>query len=163
LRLARARLAGPPDDTPPDDTGSAVVEFVTLGVVLLIPLIYLVLTLGRLQAAAFAADSAARAGVRAFTVAPDELTGRARALAAVRLGLRDQGFDGDPVTAARLRCAARPCLTPNARISIEVTIDVVLPGVPSVMDRMAGTHVTVRSAQSAAVDAFRAVPGTAPR
>lgn len=144
-----------------DDTGSAVVEFVTLGVLLLIPLVYLVLTLGRIQAASFAVDGAARAAARAFTAAPDEATGRARALAAVRLGLRDQGFDVDPATAMRLVCASSPCLTPQARVDVRVTVDVVLPGVPSAVDRLAGTHVRVTCTRSATVDAFARAPARA--
>ena len=44
------------------DEGSAVVEFVTLGVLLLIPVIYFVLVMGQLQAAAFAVESASREG-----------------------------------------------------------------------------------------------------
>ncbi|HEY6798382.1 MAG TPA: hypothetical protein VI248_27195 [Kineosporiaceae bacterium] len=138
-----------------DDTGSAVVEFVFLGVLLLVPLVYLVLALGRVQAAAFATDSAARAAARAFTTAPDEATGRVRALAAVRLALRDQGFDRDPAAASWLTCSSQPCLAPNVRVGVEVSVDVVLPGVPSGVDRIAGTHVTVRSQQFAVVDAFR--------
>jgi Na+-transporting methylmalonyl-CoA/oxaloacetate decarboxylase gamma subunit len=146
-----------------DDAGSAVVEFVALGVLVLIPLIYLVLCLGRVQAAAFAADSAARSAARAFTTAPDEVNGRARALAAVRLGLRDQGFDDDPATAAQVICSTNPCLTPQGRVRIQVSIDVVLPGVPSAVDRFAGTHATVRSARSATVDAFRPAATPGPR
>jgi Flp pilus assembly protein TadG len=146
-----------------DDAGSAVVEFVFLGVLLLVPLVYLVLALGHAQAAAFAADSAARAAARAFTTAPDEATGRARALAAVRLALRDQGFDQEPASTTRLACSARPCLMPNVRVSVEVSVDVVLPGIPSAVDRIAGAHVTVRSRQSVVVDAFRPPRGTSPR
>jgi len=142
-----------------DDTGSAVVEFVTLGVLLLVPLVYLVLTLARVQAASFAVDGAARAAALAFTTAPDEATGRSRAVAAVRLGLRDQGFDDDPAAATQVTCSAAPCLTPQGRVSVEVTVDVVLPGVPSLVDRFAGTHVRVRSTRSATVDAFRAGAG----
>ena len=36
------------------DEGSAVVEFVTIGVLMMVPLVYLVLCLGRVQAAAYA-------------------------------------------------------------------------------------------------------------
>ena len=142
-------------ERPRDDTGSAVVEFVTLGVLMLVPLVYLVLTLARVQAAAFAADGAARAAARAFVRSDDEARGRALALAAVRLALRDQGFDDDPSTAGRVTCTASPCLTPQARVRIEVEVQVVLPGLPAVIDRFAGTHVTVRSEQVAVVDAFR--------
>jgi hypothetical protein len=139
----------------PDDTGSAVVEFVTLGVLMLVPLVYLVITLGRVQAAAFAADGAARSAARAMVRADDEASGRARALAAVRLGLRDQGFDDDPATAGRVACSASPCLSPQGRVSVAVTVRVPLPGLPAVVDRVARTQVTVRAEHVAAVDAFR--------
>jgi hypothetical protein len=142
------RPAGRPDE------GSAVVEFVTLGLLILLPLVYLVLTLGRLQAGAYAVDGAAREAARAFTTAPDDVTGRARALAAVRLGLRDEGFDIDPATALTVACSATPCLTPQGRVAAEVAVEVVLPGIPAFVDRFASTHVTVRSEQVSAVDAF---------
>ena len=43
-----------------DDAGNAIIEFLAVTVLLLIPILYLVLVLGRLQAATFAADGAAR-------------------------------------------------------------------------------------------------------
>jgi Flp pilus assembly protein TadG len=135
------------------------VEFVALGVLLLVPLVYLVLALGRVQAASFAADGAARSAAQTFVRADDEATGRARALAAVRIGLRDQGFDDDPATAGRLTCSASPCLTPQARVTVEVTVQVRLPGLPAVLDRVARTHVTVHARYVAAVDAFRSGAG----
>ncbi|HET9655940.1 MAG TPA: pilus assembly protein [Kineosporiaceae bacterium] len=138
-----------------DDRGSAVVEFVTLGVLLLVPVVYLVLTLGRIQAAAFATDAAAREAARTFTTAQDEATGRVRAFAAVRLGLLDQGFETDPVAAVRIVCRQTPCLVPEGRVAVEVSVDVVLPGVPGIVDRIVPTHVTVRSTQIGVVDAFR--------
>jgi hypothetical protein len=156
---AATQPAGRPGRVPGHrDEGSAVVEFVTLGVLLLVPVVYLVLTLGRIQAAAFAADSAAREAARAFVTADDEPAGRVRALTAVRLGLLDQGFDVDPAQVATIECAARPCLSPQARVVVGVSVDVVLPGIPGVVDRVLPTHVTVRSSQTAVVDAFRAEP-----
>lgn len=149
------RSAGRPD------RGSAVVEFVTLGVLILLPLVYLVLTLGRLQAGAYAVDGAAREAARAFTAAPDDVTGRARALAAVQLGLHDEGLDVDPATALTVTCSATPCLTPQGRVAAQVAVQVVLPGIPAFVDRFASTHVTVRSEQVSAVDAF-APPVAAP-
>jgi hypothetical protein len=140
------------------DTGSAVVEFVTLGVLLLVPVVYLVLTLGRMQAAAYAADGAAREAARAFVTADDERAGRARAQAAVRLGLLDQGFDVDPARATSIACRQTPCLTPEGRVVVQVSVDVVLPGIPGFVDRLVATQVTVRSTQVAAVDAFRSAP-----
>jgi hypothetical protein len=141
-----------------DDRGSAVVEFVTLGVLLVVPLVYLVLAMGRVQAATYAADGSARAAARAFVLAPteDEATDRARA--AVRLGLRDQGFDVDDAGALHVSCSLRPCLTPGGEVVATVTVDVVLPGVPAGVDGVVPVHVTVRSAQVAVVDEFRAEP-----
>lgn len=140
------------------DSGSALVEFVTLGVLLLVPVVYLVLTLGRIQAAAYASDGAAREAARAFVAADDERTGWDRSLAAVRLGLLDQGFDADPARALTLECGRTPCLSPQDRVVVEVSVDVVLPGIPGFIDRVVATHVTVRSTHTATVDAFRASP-----
>lgn len=141
-----------------DDRGSAVVEFVVLGVVLLLPVVYLVLTVGRIQAGTYAVDGAARAAARAYTAAPEEGLGAARALAAVRVSLLDQGFDVDPASVTVVECSASPCLTPSATVAVRVSLDVVLPGVPAFVDRVVPTHVTVRSTHVAVVDAFRAVP-----
>ena len=116
-----------------DDRGSAVVEFVTLGVVLMVPLVYLVLAMGRVQAATFAADGSARAAARAFVLAPTDGDASDRARAAVRLGLRDQGFD-EADGALDVTCSARQCLTPGGQVVATVTVDVVLPGVPAFVD-----------------------------
>jgi hypothetical protein len=153
--VIRGRTAGHPSSRRHPDDGSAVVEFVTLGVLLLVPVVYLVLTLGRIQAAAYAADGAAREAARAFAAADDEPAGRARAQAAVRLGLLDQGFDVDPLRAATIECRQKPCLSPEGRVVVRVSVDVILPGVPGFVDRVVPTHVTVRSTQTAVVDAFR--------
>jgi hypothetical protein len=139
-----------------DETGSAVVEFVVLGTVLLLPVVYLVLAVGRIQAGSFAVDGGARAAARAYTTAADDGQGAARALVAVRLALLDQGFGADDGSSLRVECSTSPCLTPQARVEAQVSLDVVLPGVPGFLDRVIPTHVTVRATHTAAVDAFRA-------
>jgi hypothetical protein len=45
-------------------------------------------------------------------------------------------------------------------VSVAVSVRVVLPGLPAMIDRFAGTHVTVRAAHVAAVDAFRPAAAT---
>jgi hypothetical protein len=157
-RRASRRGPGRPRIGRRDERGSAVVEFVTLGVLLLVPVVYLVISVGRIQAAAFATDASAREAARALTSAGDERTGRQDADAAVRLGLLDQGFDVDPALALRISCGQTPCLRPEGRITVRVAVDVPLPGIPGFVDRLVPTHVTVRSSQVAVVDAFRA-PG----
>lgn len=139
------------------------VEFLALGVLLLVPIVYLVLTVARLQAATFAVDSAAREAARAFVTADDEAAGRTRALAAVRLALLDQGFDIDPAVALTLACPTDAggvrdtCLTPESHVAARVSVDVVLPGIPGFVDDVVPVRVTVRAHQVAVVDAFRAV------
>lgn len=145
-----------------DDTGSAVVEFVALGILLLIPLVHLVVTLGRVQAAAFAADSSARAAARALASAEDERSGRARALTAVRLGLRDHGFDDDPVAASRVTCSAAPCLVPEGRISVQVDVRVAVFRLPGFVTGPERASITVRSECLTTVDRFRSPPSPKP-
>lgn len=141
---------------PQGEDGSAVVEFVSLGVLLLVPVVYLVLTLGRVQAGAFAAEGAAREAARILAGATDEATGMTHAHAAVRLALRDQGFrDTDPRDALAVHCEAEPCLTPQARVSVRVSLDVVLPGVPRFVDAVVPTRVPVEADAVAVVDRFR--------
>lgn len=137
------------------DEGSAVVEFVTLGVLLLVPVVYLVLTLGRIQAAAFAAEGAAREAGRVFVTADDEAGGAERARAAVLLAARDQGFDDlDLDTAVTIECSASPCLTPEARVVVRVELVAVLPGIPAFVDAVIPTRVPVRAESVAVVDRF---------
>ena len=131
------------------------VEFVSLGVLMLLPMVYLVVTMGRLQAAAYATDSSARAAARAVVTSDTEATGLARAAAEVQLGLQDQGFDAEPSAALTITCSASPCLTPEGRVEATVTVDVVLPGVPAFLDEAIPTHVPVTARQVAMVDRFR--------
>ena len=138
-----------------NDSGTAVVEFVTLGVLLLVPVIYLVLVLGRIQAAAFAAEGAAREAGRVFVTAPDDETAGQRARAAVLLALQDQGFDDvDPAQTVIVTCETSPCLQPESRVAVHVEIDVALPGVPVFVNAVVPTNVPVRARAIAVVDRF---------
>jgi hypothetical protein len=136
------------------ERGSAVVEFVSLGVLLIVPLLYFVIAMGRIQAAAFAADGSAREATRAFVTATDEADGRQRAKIAVRLALRDQGFQAEDGVLA-LECERSPCLTPGATVVARVEVRVILPGVPRFVDHALSTSVRLRSSQTAVVDEFR--------
>lgn len=147
MNQVRSRAAG--------DDGSAVVEFVTLGVLLLVPVVYLVLTLGRIQAAAFAAEGAAREAGRVFVTADDEASGDELVRAAVLLAARDQGFeDVDLDSAVTITCSASPCLTPQARVVVRVELVAVLPGVPAFVDAVVPARVPVRAESVAVVDRF---------
>lgn len=109
------------------EDGNAIVEFLGVALLLLVPVVYLALTLGRVQAATFAVDGAAREAARAITTAPDAATADARAEAAVRIALADQGVPADPVAATTVTCDD-DCLAPGATVTVRVCVEVALPG-----------------------------------
>lgn len=111
------------------DEGSAVIEFVGLVLLLLIPVLYLVLSVGRVQAAAFAVEGAARDGARLAVRSPDEATAVSRARAVTALALTDQGLPADGAE-VRVRCDPRGCNTPETRIEVRVRTAVPLPFLP---------------------------------
>ncbi|MFS0703296.1 pilus assembly protein [Cellulomonas sp. 179-A 9B4 NHS] len=137
------------------DRGSALVEFLGIALVLLVPVIYLVLVLGRLQAATFAVEGAAREAARVYVAAPDAATGRTRAVTAVGVALRDQAFDDDPSGALVVGCSADSCLQPGAEVTATVQVRVPLPFVPSFVRDVVPLEVPVRAERTAAVDAYR--------
>lgn len=142
------------------DRGSAAVEFIAIGTLLLVPLVYVVITLSRIQAAAFAADGSARAAARAYVTAADDSEGRRRAEIAVRLGLLDQGFTDPAGGELTLECSTpASCLTPGGQVRVLVEVRVRLPGVPDFLDRANASGVTIRAGQIAVVDQFRARGG----
>ena len=111
--------------------GSAIVEFVWLGLLLLVPLLYVVLAVFEAQRTAYAASTAARSAGRAFVGAPSVASGYERAQAAARLAFRDQGLvladDG-----LRITCVPDPdrCLVPGSVVLAEVRASARLPLVP---------------------------------
>jgi Na+-transporting methylmalonyl-CoA/oxaloacetate decarboxylase gamma subunit len=137
------------------DAGSALVEFLGISLVLLVPIVYLVLVLGRIQAATFAAEGAAREAARVYVAADDAEQGTVRAVTAVGIALLDQGFDDDPAGALAVRCSADPCLTPGAEVAATVQVRVPLPFVPTFVRDVVPLEVPVTAERVAPVDAFR--------
>lgn len=132
-----------------DDDGNAIVEFVWLGLLLLVPLLWIVLSVFDVQRGAFAVDAAARAAGRAYVLAPDDATGRLRAEAAARQALSDQGVDA-PVTLT-VSCEPFPadCHQGTSVVTVRVDSRVDLPLLPKVLGG---------SAPSFALDATHRVP-----
>ncbi|MGB8386070.1 MAG: pilus assembly protein [Dermatophilaceae bacterium] len=136
----------------PRDGGRAIVEFVFLGVLVLVPLIYLVVTVGRIQAAAFSATSAAREAGRAFTTSEGEGAAFSRARAAAALSFEDFGFAEG--TRVDLECDGTPCLRPDARVTVTASVSVPLPLVPAFLDGALPLSVPVSSTHVSTVDRF---------
>jgi Flp pilus assembly protein TadG len=117
-----------------DERGTALVEFVWLAILLLVPLLYVVLAVFETQRAAYAASAAARSATRAFVTAPDERSAYARAEAAARLAFGDQGIDAaDFSLTITCRPDPRRCLTPGSVVSAEVHSAADLPLMPAAL------------------------------
>jgi hypothetical protein len=111
------------------DDGSAVVEFVFLAVLLMVPLLYVVVTAVSVQRAAFGMTSAARDAGRAYATAGSDVLGEARAEAAVQLALADQGVRWSPQGRV-VRCD--PCTyAPGSMFTVSLDAEIPLPLVPS--------------------------------
>lgn len=139
------------------ERGSAVVEFVVLGVLMLVPLIYLVMTMARLQAGAYAASTAAREAGRGYVTATSQEAAEPRALAAARIAFEDQGFD-EGEGALSMDCDGDPCLRPEGRIEVVATVTVPLPFVPAFARDVVPLEVPVSASHVAVVDRFRTRP-----
>jgi hypothetical protein len=120
--------------TPRDERGTAIVEFVWLGILLLVPLLYIVLAVFDTQRAAYAASAAARSASRAFVTSPDQATAYARAEAAARLAFGDQDIEAADFTLV-ITCKPDPdrCLTPGSIVAAEVHSAADLPLMPTAL------------------------------
>ncbi len=121
----RARRRGGED-------GSAIVEIVWLGVLLLVPLLWIVLSVFEVQRGAFAVTSAARSAARAYSLADTDPAGRAQAQAAIRQALDDQGGDDQDFT-FDVSCGGGDCHEAGAVITVRVWSGVDLPMLPEVL------------------------------
>jgi hypothetical protein len=133
-----------------DERGSALVELSWLGILLLVPMLWIVLSVFEVQRGAFAVSSAARSAGRAYTLAPNDAVGRSRAEAEVRRALDDQGLDGAGFT-LRVTCTPFPadCLAGTSMVTVQVSSQVRIPLLPEVLGG---------DAPSVALDATHSVP-----
>ena len=135
-----------------EEHGNALVEFVVLSAALLIPTLYLVLTLGSVQAAAFAADTIARDAARIHATESDPDRAAARAGRHMEMVLEDHGL---PVTdVVQLSCSEDPCATPGGIVTARVRIPVPVPGLGPILGET--RPVAVGASHSVPVDQYRA-------
>jgi hypothetical protein len=114
--------------------GSALVELCWLGILLILPVLWIVMSVFQVQRGAFGVSAAARAAARAYVLAPDDATGLVRARAAARLALADQGVH-DVVPVVRVTCTPYPgdCHQGTSVITVSVHSRVVLPLMPDAL------------------------------
>ncbi len=117
---------------------------------LLIPMLWIVLSVFEVQNGAFGVSGAARAAGRAYALAPTDALGQARAEQAARQALTDQGVRGAPLTVT-VTCTPYPhdCHQGTSVITVRVATRVDLPLLPEVLGGQA---------PSFALDAEHTVP-----
>jgi len=142
---------------PRGDEGSALIEFVGLAVLLLIPLIYLLLSVFSVQRSAFAVTQAAREAGRAYATAPGMSAAATRAAFAARLAQSSQGVTAG--VSLRYAPAGSGCgsgadgaasLRPGARFVVCARTQAALP---------LGGSVTVNGQYAVIVDTYRTARG----
>lgn len=129
------------------DEGRALIEVIFLAVLILIPTVYILISILRIQSASFAVSQGARDAGRVMDFAPTTAVGVARAEEIARLALQDQnvpteGMDlrfvpvgGDCVTSPEIA----PSLQAGSVYDVCVVTVVTLPGVPSVVTGSSNT------------------------
>jgi hypothetical protein len=139
------------------DEGSAIVEFIIVGVAILVPLVYIVQCAMVVHTAALASSQAVREAGRAFSTAVDETSGRQRADAAARLAFVDQGLQL-PAGALRVDCPDAPCLAPGSVVDVDLDWRVALPWLPAEWSGRGRAAVPITAHQRVPVDDFRGDP-----
>lgn len=113
------------------DDGSAVVEFILVGVVLLVPILIFVGVLAQAQAAAFAAVAAAQQGAQVLATQPAGEVATAQVQTAAMLPATDQGFDDGEVVVS-VTCSDGSCQEAGATATVTAVATIELPRIPFV-------------------------------
>ncbi|WES65104.1 hypothetical protein P0L94_03290 [Microbacter sp. GSS18] len=133
------------------DRGSAPIEFIFAGLVMLVPLVYLMVTLGAIQGQALGVETGARHMARAIATSADADDARARAAAVLGAVAREYGIDAEHVVVEMdCRPAAAVCPSAGRTLVVTVTGRVMLPLVPPVLglERLASIPVEATAVQT---------------
>jgi Flp pilus assembly protein TadG len=133
------------------DDGNAMLEFVYLSVLLMVPLLYLLTTVFQVQRAAFGVTEAARQAGRAYATADTADQGAVLAQAAAQLALRDQGLS----LIEPLEVSAPNGVAPGAQVVVVVKHRVALPLVGGLFAGTVPPNIPVEASHLAVVDAFK--------
>ena len=138
-----------------DERGSAALEFITTGVILLVPLVYLILTMAQVQAGALAAEGAARQAARVYVQSATVEGAVTNAERTIAFALADYGIDP---AAAQVDVSCRPvasdCLTRRGFVTVTIEIAVPLPLAPAALSVNAPLSVPLRATATQQVSRF---------
>jgi Flp pilus assembly protein TadG len=124
-----------------------VVEFTFLALLLMVPLVYFIITMGQIQGGSFAVAGAADQAAKVYVSQPDAHSAQTAAEQAALIALADYGH-----TAANARvstsCDQPDCQAAGTAITVTVHLTVLLPFVPFGDDfRLNASEVDASSTQ----------------
>jgi Flp pilus assembly protein TadG len=137
-----------------EERGSAILEFIVIAVAVLMPLVYIVMSIATVHAASMASSQAVREATRAFTMAANPNAAVTMAQQAAQIALANHGFTLDPRTLT-VQCNGG-CLNPGSSVSVALDWQVPLPWLPQTL--RGPTDVRVTAAHTLPVDAYRSSP-----
>lgn len=132
------------------ERGSAIVEFHFLGILLLVPLVYVMLAVLDVQRTSYGVTQAAREAGRVYVATGDQTA----ALRAAEVSLADQGVESGSAE-IRFSCSVTPCYQAGAEITVFVGATVELPFVPDVLAGAVNAQIPVDATHATVVDRFR--------
>lgn len=129
-----------------DDEGSAALEFIAVGVILLVPLVYLIVALGVLQQQTLGVEAAARHTARVIALAPDAETAAARSEQVLAGVVDEYGIDAGAVEVG-VTCvpAGAECPAAGAMLTVTVATRVSLPLMPALFGLDRSTAIPVEA------------------
>ncbi|WP_457950648.1 hypothetical protein ACTAQI_08860 [Pseudarthrobacter sp. alpha12b] len=127
------------------EQGSAVVEFTLLALLLMVPLVYFVITVGQIQGGSFAVVGAADQAAKVYVAQPDASTAEAAAEKAVALALSDFGHQADRASMTTT-CNPADCQAAGSTVTVTVNLSVPLPFIPFA-EGLSATEVEASSTQ----------------
>lgn len=133
-----------------NEDGSAALEFITVGVIFLVPLVYLVITLGTVQEQLLGLEAAARHTARVIGQADGPTTAAKNSDALLASVIEEYGMDSANVEVS-VSCTPSGSECPSAGATVIVTVStfVSLPLVPPIfgLDRAASIPLQAAAAQ----------------
>lgn len=138
------------NDADHDERGSAALEFILVGMLLLVPLVYLIVSLGLIQGQSLGAQAGARHIARALSTSQNPDAARQSADLIVRSVVDEYAMDADSVSVSfECRPAGGPCPAAGATLVVTIQTRVALPLVPPVLglERLASIPIEASAAQ----------------
>ena len=132
------------------ERGSAALEFILVGMLLLVPLVYLIVSLGMIQGQSLGAEAGARHIARALSTAENTDAARRSADLILRSVVDEYALDADDLDVSlECRPAGGPCPEAGATLVVTVRTSVALPLVPPVLglDRLAAIPLEASAVQ----------------